>query len=443
MNILTKSIMGLLCATTIAGAYYGYMETQHNKQWQLQQQRNAQYWANVQWMNVREFDYALAESLTASTLASRQAALQSAIEHADLILQLATSASATMNLRSWSAYEWFISDSSRYLAYLASEKGPLLNPDQLEQIQRMRLFARTALPYLEQMRVEGYHTSIADIQRISTAMEEALSKLDSISTRGNKAFNDFLYARNPYVPAKPGTVFEGEPLYSSSELAAKAEAFMGNFWNVEVGKQIVPISGGGSPQLGEFIDFKLSDNGGEITSSYIATLSKSGHVFGVTRHSKIVEEADVKEPLGVDQAVALADAWMTRWSEERLTLVTREETDNTIRLVYIPVREHVSIPLMQVEWQFDLRTGALKSYDAYQYFYNYNRSFPLHPKLTAEQASGKLGPNVKVVGTPTLEIHDGKLVYAFSVTGVEGVSRVFVNALNGAGEGIDYNLFPR
>lgn len=440
MNILSKSIIGLLCGTTLAGAYYGYKETQHNQQWQLQQQRNAQYWAHVQWMNLRDFDYALAESLAAPTIADRQSALQSANEDAHLNQQLHTSASATMNLPSWITYESFIVDSSRYLSYPASEKGPSLNPDQLVQIQRMRLFARTALPYLEQMRAVGYHTSIADIQRISTAMEAALSKLDSISTRGNKAFNDFLYARNPYVPAKPGTVFEGEPLYSSSELAAKAEAFMGDSWNEEAGKRIVPFSGGGSPQFGEFMDFELSDNGGHKTSSYIATLSKSGHVLRVARHSKISEEADAKQPLDVDQVVALADDWMTRWSEERLTLVTREQTETSIRLVYVPVREHVSIPQMQVEWQFDRRTGALKNFDAYQYFYNYNQSFPLQPKLTAEQASGKLGPNVNIVGTPTLEIHDGKLVYAFSATGVEGVSRVFVNALTGAGEGIDYSL---
>ncbi len=440
MNMISKSIMGLLCATTIAGAYYGYNETQHNKQWQLQQQRNDQYWAHIQWMNLRNFDYALAESLAASTLASRQAALQNAIENAHLILQFETIASATMNLRSWSSFEWFISDSSRYLAYPASEKGPSLNPDQLEHIQRMRLFARTALPYLEQMRGEGNHTSIAEIQRISTAMEKALSKLDSISTRGNKAFNDFLYARNPYVPAKPGTAFAGEPSYSSSELAAKAEAFMGGIWNKGAGKQIVPIAGGSSPQFGEVMDFKLSDKGGRKSSSYMATLSRSGHVLRVRRHSSISEEEAAERPLDADRAVVLADTWMARWSDERLTLVTKEQTDTSIRLVYNPVREQVSIAPMQVEWQFDRRTGALTSFDAYQYFYNYNKSFPLQPKLTAEQASGKLGPNVNAVGTPTLEIHDGKLVYAFSVTGVEGVSRVFINARTGAGEGIDYNL---
>jgi hypothetical protein len=44
---------------------------------------------------------------------------------------------------------------SRYLAYPASEKEISLNPDQLEQIQRMRKFARTALPYLDQMREKG------------------------------------------------------------------------------------------------------------------------------------------------------------------------------------------------------------------------------------------------------------------------------------------------
>jgi spore germination protein len=441
MNVLTKSIIGLLCATTIAGANYGYKEHQHNRQWKQQQLRNAQYWQQTQSFYLYNFDYALAESLAAPTPAKRQAALQSAIENAKLILQLEKSASVTMNFQSWSSYESFIMDSIRYLAYPASEKGPSLNPDQLEQIQRMRKFARTALPYLDQMREKGYDTSLADIQQISTAMEASLSQLDSISTYGNKAFNEFLYNQNPYMPTKPGTVFAGEPSYTAAELTAKAKTFMGDIWNKGAGKQIVNmVSGGDSPEFGEVMDFMLSDTDGKQTSSYIATLSKSGHVLQVTRHGSISEEAAEQQPIDVTQAVVLADAWMARWSDERLTLITKEQTDTSIHLAYIPVREQVSIPQMQVEWQFDRRTGALKSFDAYKYFYNYNKSFPLHPKLTAQQASGKLGPYVNASGMPKLEIHNSKLVYAFAVTGVEGVSHVYVNALTGAGEGIDYNL---
>ncbi|MEO2204825.1 PepSY domain-containing protein [Paenibacillus pabuli] len=82
----------------------------------------------------------------------------------------------------------------------------------------------------------------------------------------------------------------------------------------------------------------------------------------------------------------------------------------------------------------------LKSFDASNYFSHYNKTFPIHPKLTAEQASAKLGPKVNASGKPKLEIHKDKLVYAFPVTGIEGVSHVYVNARTGAGEGIDYNF---
>ncbi|RUS46076.1 hypothetical protein [Cohnella sp. AR92] len=439
MNVLSKSIIGLLCATTIAGAYYAYKEHQHNRQWEQQQQRNAQYWSHIQSYYLRDFDHALAESLAAPTSAIRQAALQSAMETANLILQLETSASATTNLPSWSAYESFLMNGSRYLAYPASEKGPSLNPDQLEQIQRMRKFARTALPYLDQMRENSYDASIEDIQRISTGMEAALSQLDSISTYGNKAFNEFLYNQNPYVPTKPGTVFAGEPSYTATELATIAQTFMRDAWNKDAGIKIVSISGGSSPQLGEFTDFKLWDTDGKKARSYIATLSKSGHVLRVTRHGSISEESAAQKPMDVNRAIAHADAWMARWSDERLTLAAKEQTDTSITLDYIPVREQVSIPQMQVEWQFDRLTGALKSFDAYNYFYCYNKSFPLHPKLTEAQASARLGPNVNTSGAPKLEIHDDNLVYAFAVTGIEGVSHVYINALTGASEGIEYN----
>ncbi|WP_339323478.1 hypothetical protein [Paenibacillus sp. FSL W8-0194] len=441
MNFLSKSIIGLLCVTTFAGAYYSYKEHQHNRQWEQQQQRNAQYWSQIQSIYLRNFDYALAESLAAPTFANRQAALQSAIENANFILQFETSASATMNFPSWPLYESFITNGSHYLAYPASEKKLSLNPDQLEQIQRMRKFVRTAMPYLDQMREKGYDTSLSDIQRISTAMEGALSQLDSVSTYGNKAFNEFLYNQNPYIPTKPGTVFAGETSYTATELAAKAKTFMGEAWNKGAGKQIVNmVSGGISPQFGEVMDFKLSNTDGKQTSPYIAKLSKSGHVLRVTRHGSTSEKAALQQSIDLKQAIAVADTWMARWSDERLTLVAKEIKDTSIHITYIPVRKQVSIPQMQVVWVFDRRTGALKSFDAYNYFYNYNKTFPLHPKLTAEQASEQLGPNVNASGKPKLEIHNSKLVYAFSVTGIEGVSHVYVNALTGADEGIDYNL---
>ncbi|MGF9697757.1 hypothetical protein [Paenibacillus sp. MABNR03] len=440
MNVRTKSIIGLLCLTTLAGTYFSYTEHQNKRQWEQQQQRNTQYWSHMQSFYLRDFDYALAESLAASTIADRQAALQSAIENANFILQYVRIGSVTMNFQSWS-YESFITEGSRYLAYPASEKGRSLNPDQLEQIQRMRTFARTALPYLDQMREKAVNSSLSDIQQISTAMEVALSQLDSVSTYGNKAFNEFLYNQNPYIPPKPGTVFAGETTYKATELAAKAKIFMGEAWNKGAGKQIVHmVSGGSSPQFGEVMDFKLSDTDGKQTSSYIATLSKSGHVLQVTSHGSIPKEEAVEQSMDLKQAVAVADTWMARWSDERLTLVAKEIKETSIYLTYIPVREQVSIPQMKVVWQFDRHTGVLKSFDASNYFSHYNKTFPIHPKLTAEQAYSKLGPKVNVSGKPKLEIHNNKLVYTFPVTGIAGVSHVYVNARTGAGEGIDYNF---
>ncbi|MGR6543979.1 hypothetical protein [Paenibacillus tundrae] len=440
MNVLSKSIISLLCVTTLAGAYFSFTEHQSNRQFEQQQQSNTQYWSHMQSIYLREFDYALAESLAASSITDRQAALQSAIENANYILQYVRIGSVTMNFQIWS-FESFITDASRYLAYPASEKEISLNADQLEQIERLRKFAKTALPYLEQMRHKSVDSSISDVQQVSTEMEEALSQLDSVSTYGNKAFNEFLYNQNPYIPPKPGTVFAGETTYKATELAAKAKIFMGEAWNKGAGKQFVHMSSGGSsPQYGEVMDFNLSDNNGKSTSSYTATLSKSGHVLQVTSNGSISNEAAVEQSMDFEQAIAVADNWMSRWSDERMTLVAKKLNDTSIYLTYIPVREHVPIPQMKVVWQFDSRNGALKSFDAYRYFYHYNKTFQLHPKLTMEQASMKLSSIVKVSGKPKLEIHNDKLVYAFPITGIEGVSRVYINARTGAGEGINYSM---
>ncbi|WP_274652691.1 hypothetical protein [Paenibacillus humicola] len=438
MNVLSKSIIGLLGATTIAGMIYGYKEHQHNRKWEQQQYQNAIYWVQMQSMYLRSFDFSLAEALAANSPVKRQEAIENAIEDASLIMHELANASATMNFHGfyWPSYESFTIDSSRYLAYPASEKGPSLLFDQLEQIRRMRKFARTAMPYVDRMKVNG--VSLTDIQQISAEMEVALAKLDEISIYGNKAFNEFQYNLHPYNPTKPGSVFAGEPTYEATKLAAKAKTFMGNAWNKGRGKQIVRmVSGGVSPEFGEVMDFTLSDANGRKTSPYVVTLSKSGHIIRVTRSGTQSETSH--QTMNEQQAVALADEWMKRWSDDRLTLVTKEQSDASIQLVYIPVREQIPISQMKVVWRFDPRTGELSSFDASDYFNDYNKSFPLHPKLTAEQATVALSPNLRAAGSPKLEIHEGKLVYEIPVTGVEGVTLAYVNALSGSTESIAYN----
>ncbi|WP_127492098.1 hypothetical protein [Paenibacillus glycanilyticus] len=437
MNLLSKAIIGLLGATTIAGAIYGYKEHQHSRQWEQQQYRNILYLVQMQSMYLNGFDYSLAEALAANSPGKRQEAIDEAIQDSDLIKSVLTNGSAMINFQGlyWPAYESFAIDSSRYLPYPASEKGPALLSDQLEQISRMRKYARTAMPYIDRMKANGI--SLAEIQRISLEMETALSQLNGISIYGNKDFNDFQYNLNPYTPSKKGTVFAGEPIYKATELAAKAKIFMGDSWNKGPGKQFVHmISGGSSPDLGEVMDFTLSDANGKRTSPYIVTLSKSGHVIRVTRSD--MQKEISQQTVDMKQAVALADEWMKRWSDDHLTLITKEKSTTSIQLVYIPVREQVPITQMKVVWKFDAQTGDLMNFDASNYFKDYNKSFPLHPKLTAEQAAAAISPNLRVTGSPILEIHESKLVYKIPVSGVEGIALVYINSLTGGTENIAY-----
>lgn len=441
MNLLTKSIIGLLCITTLAGAYFSYTEHQKNQQWQQQQRGNMQYWSHIQSFYLREFDYSLAEALAAPTVKDRKVALQSAIEKADYISQSTRSASVTRTFDSWFAYDSFVSDASRYLSYPASENGDSLMADQLEQIARLRTFARTALPYLDQLKKKSTTSSLTEIEQISTEMEEALSQFGSVIKYGYKAYNDFMYKQNPYIPLKPGGVFADENTYKATELAAKAKIFMGETWNKGVGKQFVHMSSGGySVDYGELVGFSLSDSDRKSTSPYTVKMSKSGHVLQVKHMGSYSEKGDVEQPMDIKQIVAIADTWMARWSGERLTLVAKAVKNNSIYLTYIPVREQVSIPQMKVVWQFDRRTGTLKSFDAYNYFSYYNKTFRTQPKLTADQASERLGSQVNITGKPKLKIHNDVLVYVFPISGIEGVSHVYVNASTGASEGIEYTL---
>jgi uncharacterized membrane protein YkoI len=61
------------------------------------------------------------------------------------------------------------------------------------------------------------------------------------------------------------------------------------------------------------------------------------------------------------------------------------------------------------------------------------------PRLTEEEALELLSPNLAVAGEPRLEVRGATLVYAIPVTGVDRVRTVYIDAVTGAYQGMDYD----
>ncbi|MEW6522607.1 MAG: hypothetical protein AB1445_03370 [Bacillota bacterium] len=80
------------------------------------------------------------------------------------------------------------------------------------------------------------------------------------------------------------------------------------------------------------------------------------------------------------------------------------------------------------------------SLDAGRYFVFYRSLVDHSPQLTAEEATAFLSPNLAPAGAPRLEVRGATLVYAIPVTGVDGVSAVYVSAVSGKLHTMDYHF---
>ena len=147
-----------------------------------------------------------------------------------------------------------------------------------------------------------------------------------------------------------------------------------------------------------------------------------------------VIEADPPDEAGLKKA---AERWIERWGETRLVFKGMEEKEGYVRLVYVPERDGGLILQQAVELWFNDADGKLLRFDATRYF-EFSK-YDLSPaKLTPEEAVAKLGPGAQAAGTPRLQAMREKLVYAIPIRGIERVSHVYINAVTGEEEGIEY-----
>ena len=266
--------------------------------------------------------------------------------------------------------------------------------------------------------------------------------------RDYRAFIDGLRSdARPYQDYGVGN--SGERAYSQEEMLEQAKSFARTIMRGEpevataieravpsVGRtDHVVVSEGYCSSIGDHATFGLQDS--ETGWSYdVSVTATGGHVF-VVKVNESVSEIGSREA-----TLELAETLLARWAEfegvslEEMLIFDREQG---VRMAHAVVIDDVLFP-EQVVWTQIPLDGSHSAIEvnADRYFALYGHPQVPEPGITAAEAISLLSPALAPAGEVRLEFRGNRLLYGIPVTGVDRVYKVYVNAVSGQYERMEY-----
>lgn len=235
--------------------------------------------------------------------------------------------------------------------------------------------------------------------------------------------------------------------YSKEEMLEQAKNFAMTFMRGEpevATERAVPSTGrtdrvevseGYCSSIGEHATFGLRDS--ETGWRYdISVTATGGHVF-VVKVNESVSEIGSREA-----TLQLAETLLARWAEfEEVSLeeISRSEREQDVRTVHAVVIDDVIFPEQVVSTGIPLDgSSSAIEVNADRYFALYGRPEVPDPGITAAEAISLLSPVLVPAGDLRLEFRGDRLLYAIPVTGVDRVYKVYINAVSGRYEWMEY-----
>ncbi len=279
-------------------------------------------------------------------------------------------------------------------------------------------------------------------------MGQQLRLLDGVGAddRDFSAFVDELRSSSPsYLDYGVGN--SGERGYSQEEMLEQAKRFARTIMRGEpevAAERAVPSTGrtdyavvgeGYCSSMGDHATFGIQDS--ETGWSYdISVTATGGHVF-VVKVNESVSEIGSREA-----TLELAETLLARWAEfegvslEEMLIFDREQGVRTAHAVVI---DDVLFP-EHVVWTVIPLDGSHSAIEvnADRYFALYGHPQVPEPGITAAEAISLLSPALAPAGEVRLEFRGDRLLYAIPVTGVDRVHKVYVNAMSGQYERMEY-----
>lgn len=368
-----------------------------------------------------------------------------------------------------------------YLYFLArEEREGLLTPVEVENIEIIREFTAVMLSgfnellgrvrYTEKDR-DGYSTiryprwqQIEQDHHIPRIVDELAMKVSMLETVGthDQSYQAFLaLTRTVHEEERAGLAFSGEEELDDEDRLRRAKEFLSTFFQGEVTDEFtarqqrtsVPTSSersatspivssgyGSDRDVGEYTFFTLMDSETQWKYS-IAVTEVGGHIM----HLELQERAeDVGSQDELKQwATKIRETWA---ADEGIHLTLQEEHDEEdSHFLQSWVMKKDGITYLNHRVDLTLRWVGRPALElkASRYFHAYGSPIEdLRPHITATEAINTLSPHLQATGDPLLQAAGNRLLYAIPVTGVEGVDKIYVDAISGQFERMLYR-FPQ
>ena len=270
---------------------------------------------------------------------------------------------------------------------------------------------------------------------------------------GDKRYREYKDLRRSESNFEYGLKHSNEEVFEDEVLIERAEAFLKDLAIGDLTEPSPPSepytgktnvgesSGHGGDLVGEYIHHTVEDK--DTNTIYEMDITNIGsHIAQLQLNQKNSKLSSIEEAIELGEE--LLDKWMD-YERVSVELIQNQwdKSRHEVYFVYAVVEEDVIVNNKTVTLAVAL--GENKNLginmDAFKYFDTY--SYPLNytPELTPEEAITLLSPQLTATKEPSLEIKRGTftLVYNIPVEGVKWVDKVYINAVTGEYEGMEYD----
>jgi len=270
---------------------------------------------------------------------------------------------------------------------------------------------------------------------------------------GDAQYRDYIDSRRNVSSFDYGLIHSDEEVFDDEALVERGKIFLKTFATGNLTKPLAssdPVTGrtdasqSSEPAgrfVGEYTHYAVEDK--EVHTTYEVDITKvGGHISRFNLSQRNSEISSLEEVVNLGKGIL--EHWKSYEGVNLKLIQTQMASDSKdAHFVYAAVVEDVIVNSKMVILSASMgnneRLGV--TIDAFEYFNLYNYPINHKPQLTKEEAVASLSPQMIPTKEPWLEIKRGTstLVYAIPVTGVKWVNVVYINAVTGEYEGIEYD----
>ncbi|MCA0970243.1 hypothetical protein LCM20_06560 [Halobacillus litoralis] len=390
-------------------------------------------WVSGEMDEYRQLSYHLEGALASSSPEATLGHLYRAVEsdgspRMDTNIPLKMDVASPLGEMPYVEYPFYSGDTYGYIDYVIEEwDNQGLSTEEwryLKTVLERSRAAEAAFESIQQSLYEdGSRVNVAFVREELRTLQEKWDSYQS-ARENDPAFEQYLYGDK-----RSNIVFHDEKKLTRNEVGGIVQ---NKAMSILPEASEVSSSGGGIgglyPEFGAYYHFESDD---EVY--LIDAAENGGHILGLSNFDR---EKLTYQSLSEGQLKEDAARRVNAWKEEewKIEAITRSNQD--VDVFFYPVKEGVAVQAQKVVVSYDEEEGQYAlSEIMFKDYYTQPEQLEAEPTITAEAAWKEVNPHLEKDGEAELEFievkHESVLAYRLPVTGLDGVSAVWINADSG------------